>query len=77
MENERHLLIFKDSYANCFIQFLTPYFQMIILVDPRYYYEDISILMKQNQITDVLWLYNLDTFQTDTSLADVLAAGAN
>ena len=77
VENERHPLIFKDSYANCFIQFLTPYFQKIILVDPRYYYEDISILMKQNQITDVLWLYNLDTFQTDTSLADVLAAGAN
>ena len=73
VEADRRLLIFKDSYANCFVQFLTPYFDKIILVDPRYYYEDISILMKQNQITDVLFLYNLDTFLSDNSLADVLA----
>ena len=73
VEADRRLLVFKDSYANCFIQFLTPYFDKIILVDPRYYYEDISILMKQNQITDVLFLYNLDTFLSDNSLADVLA----
>lgn len=75
VENQRRLLIFKDSYANCFVQFLTPYFEQIILVDPRYYYDDVSILMKQNQITDVLFLYNLDTFLGDSSLSDVLGAG--
>ena len=75
VDTERRLLIFKDSYANCFVQFLTPYFSRIILVDPRYYYEDVSILMKQNQITDVLFLYNLDTFLSDNALADVLESG--
>lgn len=33
-ESGRRLLIFKDSYANSFIQFLTPYYEKIILVDP-------------------------------------------
>ena len=73
VENQRRLLIFKDSYANCFVQFLIPYYERIILVDPRYYYDDISILMKQSGVTDVLYLYNLDTFLSDTSLSDVLA----
>lgn len=75
-ETGRTLLLFKDSYANCLMQFLYPYFDKIIMIDPRYYYESADTLMQQNQITDVLYLYNLDTFLSDTSLADVLAAPA-
>ena len=73
-ESDRNLLIFKDSYANCFVQFLTPYYSKIILVDPRYYYDSVDTLIKQEGINRVLYLYNLDTFQTDTALADVLEA---
>ena len=73
-ESDKNLLIFKDSYANCFVQFLTPYYGKIILVDPRYYYDSVDTLIKQEGINQVLWLYNLDTFQTDTALADVLEA---
>ena len=71
-ETGKKLLLFKDSYANCFVQFLTPYYETIVMVDPRYYYDNIDTLIKQAGITEVLYLYNLDTFQTDTSLADVL-----
>ncbi len=72
---KRNLLIFKDSYANCFIQFLYPYFDHITMVDPRYYYDNVENVIRSESITDVLYLYNLDTFLTDSSLADVLAAG--
>ena len=72
-KEERCLLVFKDSYANSFMQFLTPYFRKIILVDPRYYYEDVEQLIASEGVTDVLFLYNLNTFLTDTSLGDVLA----
>ena len=72
---KRNLLIFKDSYANCFIQFLYPYFDHITMVDPRYYYDNVENVIKSESITDVLYLYNLDTFLSDSSLADVLAAG--
>ena len=33
--------------------------------------------MRREGVTDVLFLYNLDTFQDDVSLADVLEAGAD
>ena len=71
-ETGRRLLICKDSYANCFVQFLLPHFEEIIIVDPRYYYDDTSPLISRYGVTDVLYLYNLDTFNTDNSLADAL-----
>ena len=71
-DNGRNLLVFKDSYANSFIQFLTPYFSKIIMIDPRYYYESIASAMQSYQITDVLYLYSADTLLTDTNLADTL-----
>ena len=42
------------------------------MVDPRYYYGDLENLISGQSVTDVLYLYNLDTFLSDSSLADVL-----
>ena len=70
--NDKNLLIIKDSYANSFVPFLTSHFSKIILVDPRYYYEDIDELMKNENVDEVLYLYNANTFFSDTSLAPVL-----
>ena len=72
VNENKNLLIFKDSYANCFIPLLQPYFRSITVIDPRYYYDDVDRLITDNSITDVLFLYNVDTFMTDTSLADSL-----
>ncbi len=66
------LLIFKDSYANCFVPFLLPYYDEIIMVDPRYYYGDVQELISTERISNILFLYNADTFFEDTSIADVL-----
>jgi len=74
--NDRVLLVFKDSYANCFMQFLTPYYERILMVDPRYYYDDLSLLISSENVTDVLFLYSADTFMTDTSLTDVLRSAS-
>ncbi|MDO5337132.1 MAG: DHHW family protein, partial [Eubacteriales bacterium] len=73
-EDKRVLLVFKDSYANCFIPFLTPYFREIVMIDPRYYYESIDQVIQRKNVTDVLYLYNINTFLGDSSLADTLAA---
>ncbi len=70
----RSLLIFKDSYANCMVQFLYPYFDHITMIDPRYYYDNVEHVITSQAITDVLFLYNADTFLGDTSLADVLVS---
>ncbi len=72
-DNQRRLLVFKDSYANSFVPFLIPYYNEIIMIDARYYYENVNMLIENKGITDVLFLYNMDTFLNDNSLGDVLA----
>lgn len=71
-DTERVLLLVKDSYANCFAQFLTPYYDKIIIIDPRYYYDNADSLVAHEGVTDVLFLYNASTYFADSSLADVL-----
>ncbi|WP_301897138.1 DHHW family protein [uncultured Holdemanella sp.] len=70
--SKRHLLLFKDSYANSFVQFIMNDYCSITIVDPRYYRDDIEKVMQEDLITDVMYLYNTNTFVEDTSLADVL-----
>ena len=71
-ESDRKLLIIKDSYANCLIPFLIPEYRRIVVVDPRYYYDDLDALMISEQFDEVLFLYNANTLSTDTSLKTVL-----
>ena len=73
LKEEKHLLLIKDSYANCMVQFLLPYYQDIVIIDPRYFYDNIDKIIENYHITDVLFLYNVNTFLTDNSIADVLA----
>ncbi|MCQ2462696.1 MAG: DHHW family protein [Clostridia bacterium] len=70
--NDKSLLIFKDSYANCMLPMLTPYFEKITVIDPRYYTSDINRLLKEERFTHVLFLYNVNTFLSDTSIGEVL-----
>ncbi|MDY3035417.1 MAG: DHHW family protein [Absicoccus sp.] len=67
-----HLLLIKDSYANALIPFLIPYYKSITVVDPRYYYGDLHQLIQQDQIDSMMYVYNVNTFIEDDSLADCL-----
>lgn len=60
--DEKKLLIIKDSYANCFIPFLTGHFSEIYVVDPRYYDGDLNSLVEDEKIDNLLILYNVKTF---------------
>jgi hypothetical protein len=51
---------------------LTPFYSEITVIDPRYYYDSIDALIADSQITDVLYLYNANTFFRDTTLEPVL-----
>lgn len=72
VSNGKNLLVIKDSYANAFIPFLTPFYSEITVIDPRYYYDNIDALITDSGITDVLYLFNANTFFRDTSLGPVL-----
>ena len=71
-QSGRKVLLLKDSYANAMLGFLTPYFSQIDIVDPRYYSSDLDMQIAVNQYTDLLILYNLQSFAKDSSLALVL-----
>ncbi|MBW9154435.1 DHHW family protein [Clostridium estertheticum] len=70
-DSSKKLLVIKDSYANCFIPFLTSHFSDIIVVDLRYYSDNINTLIKDYKITDVLMLYNANTFFEDESILNI------
>ncbi len=68
VSSKKQLLLIKDSYANSLIPFLSQNYRKIVVVDPRYFYENIDDIIKSNGITDVLFVYNANTFFTDNSL---------
>lgn len=61
-ENGKKLLLIKDSFANTFVQFLTEDYEEILVVDPRYYRQDLEILAREEAVTDVLYLYEIKKF---------------
>lgn len=67
----KRLLIVKDSFANSFIPFLTPYYREIVVVDPRYYSGTINDLMDSYRISEVLFLYSGNTFFKDNNISGV------
>ena len=67
-ESNNSLLVLKDSYANSFVPFLAQHYRKIIMVDPRYYYGDLEQLLQVENVQEVLYLYNANTFFADTSL---------
>lgn len=69
----KRLLLLKDSFANSFIPFLTPYYREIVVVDPRYYSGTINDLMDSYRISEVLFLYSGNTFFKDNNISGVFA----
>lgn len=63
--NPRRLLIIKDSYANCIAPVYAANFGKTYVVDLRFFNMSIDAFIEENQITDILVLYNVDSFATD------------
>lgn len=62
VENSKSLLLIKDSYANSFIPFAAEHFEVIYVLDPRYYRADAEKLIQEKEVTDVLILYDIIHF---------------
>lgn len=68
----RQLLLIKDSYANSMVPYLLESYSKITIIDPKYYSNNLYDLINDNKFTDVLFLYNANTFFKDTSLVNLL-----
>lgn len=69
---EGKLLILKDSYANCFAQFVIDNYAETHLIDLRFFKDSVSDYIAENGITQVLVLYNIPNFAQDTAIAKTL-----
>lgn len=68
----RRLLIVKDSFAHSFAPFAANHFEKTMMVDLRYYNGSIEELVRQENITDVLLLYQAVNFAGDRNLSKLI-----
>lgn len=71
--NGKKLIVFKDSYANSALQFLTLHYEEIAVVDLRYMNTPLSEYLDLAEYDQALFLYNVGTFTSDGSLRKVAA----
>lgn len=71
VNNGKELVIIKDSYANSIVPFLIHHYEKVHVIDPRFYKLSISNYIEENKIKDVLFLYNMNTLDTDLGILSV------
>ena len=71
-DGQGKLLIIKDSYANCFTQFVIDDYSETHLIDPRFYKGNIQDYIEENGITEVLVLYEIPNFCKDSYLSNII-----
>ncbi|MBQ3054140.1 MAG: hypothetical protein IJC89_04470 [Clostridia bacterium] len=69
VENGRHLMIIKDSYANAFIPWVINSFETVVVCDPRSFGTDIMSVAEEYGITDVL----LMNYTFTTTFPDIIS----
>lgn len=67
INNEKTILIIKDSFANSFIPFLINHYDRLIVIDPRYFKGDVFGFLKDQQVNEVLFLFNIQNFVQEKS----------
>lgn len=69
-QQDKKVLILKDSYANCAMPYFTSMYSDVTMIDMRYYHIQplsVSEYIKQNKIDKVILLYNVDFLNTDNN----------
>lgn len=66
--NGKQLLLIKDSFANSFVPYLFDDFEKIVMIDLRYFNSDLDTVLKENNITDILFLYETSNLLTDKGI---------
>ncbi|MDO4617413.1 MAG: DHHW family protein [Lachnospiraceae bacterium] len=53
-------VVVKESYGNAFVPFLVDHYQTVYVVDYRYYPNNLTTFIQQNNVSDVIFLNNAD-----------------
>ena len=71
-KNGKKLLVIKDSYAHSFVPFAVNHYEETSIIDLRYYNGSIEKFIEDNEITDVLVLYNVMGFVKDINIRKLM-----
>lgn len=66
--SSRKLAVIKDSYAHVMIPFLANHYSEIHMIDLRYFGVNIQTYLDENDLDEVLILYNIPNFTKDAQL---------
>ncbi|NLW16687.1 MAG: hypothetical protein GX033_03420 [Firmicutes bacterium] len=66
--NGRSLLVVKDSYAHCFLPFLTAHYEHIHVLDLRYFSLSVSQYAQEHGCDEALFLFSISQFSQPASL---------
>lgn len=70
-QNGKKLLLIKDSYSHIMAQFLCQDYEELHFIDPRYYKLSLSEYARNNEITEILFLYNVSNIVSDLGLVTI------
>ena len=66
--SNQNLLLIKNSYGNSFAPFVVGDYDNTSIIDLRYYKDDVTSYIQENNITNVLILYDINGIYTDASI---------
>ena len=69
-QQDKKVLILKDSYANCAMPYFTSMYSDVTMIDLRFYHIQqltVSQYIKENNIDKVILLYNVDFLNSDNN----------
>lgn len=66
--NDRSLLIIKDSYAHSIVPFLAKEYSKITMIDLRYINSDLQLFVSLEDYDQLLFLYNVITLSDDENI---------
>lgn len=68
VNNGKKIVVFKDSYAHSFAPFLALHYEEVHLIDLRYFNINPYDYIRDQEIEQALFLYNLSTFSTEPNI---------
>lgn len=72
IDSDKSLLIIKDSFANIFATLICNNYKNTHMIDLRYYNGNIQAYIEENQIDEVMFLYNNINFLQDKNLVKLV-----
>jgi len=69
-DNDRKLVVFKDSFAHNLIPFLAQHYQEIHIIDLRFFNNNLGQYILDHEIDQALFLYSISGFSNESTLVN-------